>query len=194
MVEDLDNLGAEASGELAAAAERVFAGDASLLVRGRPEREVRLAEQAVMGDDTVARREDVGQVRAHLAVDGNRSLWPERGPGRGREFTVRSYTDDNENHVEGAPDGRTVRDRSLDMQPAGLAGLAAADALDCCAREHLDTVGDELGVDELAELDIDGREHFGQLLHLGHRESSRGERFGHLEPDVAGSDDERRRG
>ena len=141
MVEDLDDLGAEASGELAAAAERVFAGDASLLVRGRPERDVRLAEQPVMGDDTVAGCEDVGEVRAHLAVDGDRSLWPERGPGRGREVTVRSYTDDDENHVDEARDGRPSRSHSLDMEPAGL---GATDALDRCAREHFDTVDDEL--------------------------------------------------
>ena len=39
-VEHLDDLGAEAAGELAGAAEGVLAGDPSLLVRGGPEREV----------------------------------------------------------------------------------------------------------------------------------------------------------
>ena len=68
-VEDLDDLGAEAAGELAGAAERVLAGDPALLVGGRAEREVAGAEEAVVGDDAVAGGEYVGQVRAHLAVD-----------------------------------------------------------------------------------------------------------------------------
>jgi len=39
VVEDLDDLGAQAAGVLTAAAERVLARDASLLVRGRAQRD-----------------------------------------------------------------------------------------------------------------------------------------------------------
>ena len=44
-VEDLDDLGAEAAGELAGAAEGVLAGDPALLVGGGSEREVAGAER-----------------------------------------------------------------------------------------------------------------------------------------------------
>ena len=49
----------------------------------------------------------------------------------------------------------------------------------------------ELGVDERAEFGVDGGEHLGELLELGDGESAGGERFGHLEADVAGADDHR---
>ena len=52
----------------------------------------------------------------------------------------------------------------------------------------------ELGVDERAELGVDGGQHLGELLDLGDREPAGRERLGHLEPDVAGADDHRPRG
>ena len=105
VVEDLHDLRAEAAGELAAAAERVFACDSSLFVRGRSEREIRLAEESVVGDDAVAGREDVGQVRPHLSVDLDRSLGAERGAGCGGQFAVRPHPDDDEDHVDRSGDG-----------------------------------------------------------------------------------------
>ena len=49
----------------------------------------------------------------------------------------------------------------------------------------------ELGADERAELGIYGGKNLRELLDLGHGEAAVRERFGHLEPDVAGADDDR---
>src|SRR6476659_6240540 len=59
LVEDLDDLGAEAAGELPVAAEGVLPGDPALLVGGGAERQVRLAEEPVVGDHAVPGGEDV---------------------------------------------------------------------------------------------------------------------------------------
>jgi len=81
LVEDLDDLGAEAARELPAAAQRVLSGDPALLVGGGAERQVSLAEQAMVGDHAVTGGEDVRQAASHTAVDGNRSLERERSAG-----------------------------------------------------------------------------------------------------------------
>jgi hypothetical protein len=65
VIEDLDDLGAEAAGELAVPAGRVLPGDPALLVRGGAERQVCLTEQPVVGDDAVAGRADARQAGAH---------------------------------------------------------------------------------------------------------------------------------
>src|SRR6185312_1873637 len=83
VVEDLDDLGAEAAAVLAGAAEGVLAGDAALLVGGGAERQVGLAEQPVVGDDAVPGGEDVGKVRPHAAVDVDGSAVPEGDAGVG---------------------------------------------------------------------------------------------------------------
>ena len=70
-------------------------------------------------------------------------------------------------------------------------GLTSLDRVDAGAAGHLDRVPLELGADECAELRVDGGEHFGQLLDLGHGDATRDERLGHLEADVAGADDHR---
>jgi hypothetical protein len=54
-----------------------------------------------------------------------------------------------------------------------------------------DAVAFELIVDEGAELGIDGGQDLGELFDLGDLESAGGERFGHLQADVAGADDDR---
>ena len=64
LVEDLDDLGAEAAGELPAAAAGVLPGDAALLVGGGAERQVGLAEQPVVGDHAVAGGVDVRAARS----------------------------------------------------------------------------------------------------------------------------------
>ena len=92
-VEDFDDLGAEAAGELACAAECVLAGDAALLVGGRAERQVACAEQAVVSDDAIAGCEHVGQVGAHLAIDDDRPLDSELSPCGRRELAVGPYPD-----------------------------------------------------------------------------------------------------
>jgi hypothetical protein len=53
-VEHLDDLGAEAAGELASPAEPVLARDASLLVRGCAQRKIGLTQQPVMRHDAIA--------------------------------------------------------------------------------------------------------------------------------------------
>ena len=53
LVEDLDDLGAQAAGELPVPAEGVLPGDPALLVRGGAQRQVCLAEQPMMGDHAV---------------------------------------------------------------------------------------------------------------------------------------------
>jgi hypothetical protein len=69
VVEDLDDLRAEAASELPVAAEGVLAGDPALLVRRGTEREVGLPEQSVMGDDAVARGENIRQAGLHGGID-----------------------------------------------------------------------------------------------------------------------------
>ena len=76
LVEDLDDLGAEAAGELPVPAERVLAGHPALLVRGGAERQVRLAGEPVVGDDAVPRREDVRQIGPHAPVHRDRAPHP----------------------------------------------------------------------------------------------------------------------
>ena len=68
---------------------------------------------------------------------------------------------------------------------------ALLDRVDPGAARDLDVVALELGAHERAELGVDGGEHLGQLLDLGHGEAARDERLGHLESDVSGADDHR---
>jgi hypothetical protein len=49
----------------------------------------------------------------------------------------------------------------------------------------------ELGVDERSELGVAGGQDLGQLLELRDLQTARGQRFGHLEPDIARADDHR---
>ena len=86
------------------AAERVLACDAALLVRGGAERQVGLAEEAVVGDDAVAGGEDVGKVGAHLAVDDDRVLDVRVQRRLRGELAVGSHADDDEDDVGGIAD------------------------------------------------------------------------------------------
>ena len=90
VVEDLDDLGAEAAGELAVPAGGVLPGDPALLVRGGAERQVGLAEQPVVGDHAVPGRVDAGQPGPHPAVDGDRAAGAEAGPGADGEGGFRA--------------------------------------------------------------------------------------------------------
>ena len=98
-VEHLDDLGAEAAGELAGTAEGVLAGDSALLVGGRSEREVAAPEESVVGDHAVTGGEHVGQVGAHVAVDDDRSLDSELGAGGGGEPAVGAHPDRDEHEI-----------------------------------------------------------------------------------------------
>ena len=102
LVEDLDHLGAQAAGELPVPAESVLPGDPALLVRGGAQRQVRLAEQLMMGDNAVPGGEDIGQVRPHATVDCDRALDAELGAGVGGQGGLRPHADDDQDHVGGA--------------------------------------------------------------------------------------------
>ena len=127
LVEDLDDLCAEAAGELACAAEGVLACDASLLVRGGAEWEVGLAEESVVGDDAVSGREDVGQ--AWSASAGRPRSLPWRRASRrlsAASSAVRAHADDDEDEVDRAGDGRIRSRHGFDAQSPCLPGGVAA--------------------------------------------------------------------
>ena len=121
LVEDLHDLGAEAPGELADAAEGVLSRDPALLVRGGAERQVGLAEQPVMGDHAVARGEHVGQVGPHAPVHRDRAPGPERGPGAGGEAGVGADADDDQNHAGLPGHRRAISCGGLDLEPSRFA-------------------------------------------------------------------------
>jgi hypothetical protein len=190
LIEDLHDLGAEAASELAAPAERVLAGDAALLVRGGAEREVGLPEQPVVGGDTVSGGEYVGQAGPHLPVHGDRAVAAEGGSGVGSQARVGADSDDDQNHVRGSSHGRSVGPDRVDVQPPRPTRRGPADPPHGSAGENLDAAAGKLGVDQGAELGVDGRQHLGQLLHLSHRKPAGGESVGHLQADVASADDD----
>ena len=88
-------------------------------------------------------------------------------------------------------DRLSVAGDRVDLQRRVPAGRGAADGLDCGAGEHCDAARLQLGVDQGAELRVDGGQHLGQLLDLGDRQAAHGQRVGHLQPDVARADDDR---
>ena len=124
VVEDLDDLGAEAAGELPVPAERVLAGDPALLVRGGAERQVGLAEQAVVGDDAVARRVDVRQAGPHAPVHRDRAPDAKRRAGCGGQAGVGADAGDDQDHVRQRVNGLAAGGGGLDTQPAASPALA----------------------------------------------------------------------
>ena len=48
----------------------------------------------------------------------------------------------------------------------------------------------QFGMDEAAQLRVNGGQHFGQLLDLGYPQPSGGQRLGHLQADIAGTYDD----
>ena len=188
-VKDLDHLGPEAPGELPITAECVLAGYPTLLVGGGAEWQVGLAQQSVVGDHAVAGGEHVGEIRPHVAVDGNRALGANGRAGFDGQARVRPHTDDHEDNV-GESGQRSVWSHPIDLQAAGGMCRRLADPRHRSPAQHVHPVLDELGMDQTAQLGVDGREYLRQLLDLGDRESPRHEGLGHLEADVPGSDDQ----
>ena len=80
LVEDLDDLGAQAAGEGPVPAERVLPGDPALLVRGGAQRQIRHPEQPVVRDHAVPGGEHVRQIGPHAGVDRDRAPDAELGP------------------------------------------------------------------------------------------------------------------
>ena len=156
---------------------------------GGAERQVGGAEQAVVGDDAVAGGEHVGEVGAHLAVDGDRALGAELGAGGGGKLAVGAHADDDEHDVgreaQGSSSGPVAWTSSRGGSP--VARLMASTRV---RQGTLTPWRLELGVDERAELGVDGWEHLGELLDLGDCRPRVGERLGHLQADVAGADDD----
>ena len=77
------------------------------------------------------------------------------------------------------------------MQPPCLAGQGLADGLDGGSGQHLHAAVGQFGVYQRAEFRVDGGQHLGQLLQLGHPKSADGQRVGHLQADVPATDDDR---
>ena len=118
LVEDLDDLGAQAAGELPVPAEGVLPGDPALLVRGSAERQVRLAEQPVVGDHAVPGREHVGQAGPHARVDRDGAAGAERGSGLGSQGGLGPHPDHDQDHVGCPGHGRAVGCGGLHLQPS----------------------------------------------------------------------------
>ena len=104
-----------------------------------------------------------------LRVDRDRALDAEPGPGIGREGGLGTDTDDDQDHVGRAGHGRAVGRGGLDVQPAGLAGWGLADGLDGGAGQDFDAAAGEFGVDQRAQVRVDGGQDLGELFHLGDR-------------------------
>ena len=121
-VEDFDDLGAEAAGELAGAAEGVLAGDRGLACGRWCRAAGRWSEEAVVGDDAVAGGEHVGQVGAHLAVDGDRSSDAELGAGGGGELAVGANADRDEHDVGREAKRSLVGSGGVDLEAGGGSG------------------------------------------------------------------------
>ena len=130
LVEDLDDLGAEAAGELAVPAGGVLPGDPALLVRGGAERQVGLAEQPVVGDHAVPGGVDAGQAGAHRR---STAIAP-RAPSGAPALTARAVSGRTPVTTSTRPactvTGVPVRGDRLDPQPSGRAGAGAGDLPD----------------------------------------------------------------
>ncbi len=192
LVEDLDDLGAEAAGELPVPAEGVLPGDPALLVGGGAQRQVGLAEQPVVGDDAVPGGEHVRQAGAHLPVDGDRAL--ER-PARRRRSAARSVSGRTPTTTRtmsaSAGHRRAVGGGGVDPQPPGLAGSARLICRTVVPVSTSTPCAGQFGVDQGAECGVDGGQHLGQLFHLGDRQAAGGQGVGHFQADVPGADDDR---
>ena len=172
----------------------VLPGDPALLVRGGAERQVGLAEQPVVGDHAVAGRVDAGQAGPHRRVHADRAAGAEGGPGADGEAGFRTDPGHHQDQPGVHGDRRAVCGDRLDPQRGGLAALGATDLLHRGAGEHGHAAGFQLGADQGAELAVDGGQHLGELLELGHPQSPGGQRVGHLQADVARADDDRAAG
>jgi hypothetical protein len=191
-VEDLDDLGAEAPGELALAAEGVLASDPPLLVGGGPERQVGGTQKAVVSHHTISCGQHVGKVGPHPAVDRYGSFRSQLGPSGGGELGIGPDPHHHQDQV-GEDAGRSLLALRPYLQATGGPGGRAQDGANPGAAADLDAVLDELGADQAAQLRVDGGEDLGQLLDLGDREPPRDQGLRHLQPDVAGPDDRRPR-
>ena len=185
-VEDLDDLGAEAAGELAVPAERVLAGDPALLVRGGAERKVGVAEQPVMGHYAVSGGEHAREAGAHVPVYGDGSLYAQCRARRGGQVGVREDADDHEHHVSRLADGLAAcgrLDRAALPVPARLIGGRRC-------RADLHALAGQLGVHQRTKFVVNRGQYFGELFDLGDGEAAGRECFGHFQADVPGADDD----
>ena len=78
----------------------------------------------MVGDDAVPGGEDVGQVGAHLSVDGDRAFDAELDAGVGGQFGVGANPDNDEHEVGRAGHGRPAAASGMDSQRAGPARAA----------------------------------------------------------------------
>ena len=109
----------------------------------------------------------------------------------GGEPGVGAHPDRHEHEIGRDAERLAVGAAGADFEPVGRSRFELLDCIDAGGARHLDAVTQELGVDERAEVGVDGGEHFEQLLDLGHGDAARDERLGHLEADLARADDDR---
>jgi hypothetical protein len=157
-------------------------------VGGSAERQIGSPEEPVVGGDAVAGGEHVGQAGSHLAIDDDRPFDAELSAGCGRELDVGTHTDRDEHDVGRESKRPLVRVGRMDLQRVRGARESLLDRLDPRAAKDVDLAAVELGADERPEFRVHCGEDFRELLHLRY---SKRQGFGHLEPDVAGTDDDR---
>ena len=102
-IEDLDDLRPKAPLEQPLATDGVFPGHATLLVGGRAEGQVgRGLQDAVPGLDAITRREHIGDIGSHAAIDPNGSLFPGLDTGLGSQTRVWHHAGRNQHQVRRA--------------------------------------------------------------------------------------------
>ena len=121
-----------------------------------------------MGDHAVAGRPDVRAGRwPSCSSTTTAPRTPSWAPASDEQIGVGADPDDDQHEVDVPAERLAVWSVAVDVQPAAVVG-AAADPGDRGAGVHLDAVAVELGVHQGAEFGIDGGQHLGQHLDLGH--------------------------
>ncbi len=139
-----------------------------------------------MGDHAVTGRPDVREAGGHGLVDEDGAARSCSGAGPDQEVGVGAHADDDQDQVDVPGERFSVGGGAVDVQ----AGVGLADRRDGGVGVDVDAVLDQFVVDQGAEFDLDSGEDFGEHLDLGDVDAAHGEAFGHLQSDVAGTDDE----
>ena len=129
----------------------ILSGDTPLLMGGRAEGQVGGGLQHPMpGLDAISRREHIGDVRAHAAVDPNGAFFTGFDAGCNSQTGIGNDADCDQHQVCG-----TVSAAGASHQQAST--WSALDAFDRDARVHRDVVSLQLVGDAIAQGLVDGR-------------------------------------
>ena len=134
----------------------------------------------MIGHRAVSGRKHVRQIGAHRAVHGDGAADSQGGAGGRGQIDIGPDPDEDENDVGITPERSAVAGCALDAQPRSRPRVGARDALHRCAGHHVDTMDTKLRRDGGTELGVDGGEHLGKLLDLGHLQAPDDECFSHL--------------